>query len=55
MMTRERGEKFGAYCGVAGVIQFGPALIVAGFLPLPSPSLAPDEVVRLSVGIEARA
>ena len=55
MMTRERDEKFGAYCGVAGVILFGPAPIAAGFLPLPSPSLAPDEVVRFSVSNEARA
>lgn len=52
-MTRERGEKFGAYCGVAGVFLFGPALIAAGFLPLPSPSLTQDEVVRLYVGNEA--
>ncbi len=49
-MVVERGEKLGAYCGLAGVFLFGPALMVANFLPLPAASLSTEEVVQMYQG-----
>jgi hypothetical protein len=49
-MIRERGERFGACCGLAGVFLFGPALLAADFLPLPPATLSPAEVVELYSG-----
>ncbi len=43
----EKGERFGIWCGLIGLFIFGPALMMAGFFPLPRPSLTPDEVVAL--------
>ena len=49
-MITERGEKFGACCGLVGVLLFGPALLAAHFLPLPPATLTPVEVVQLYYG-----
>jgi hypothetical protein len=49
-MITERGERFGAWCGLVGVFLFGPALLAAHFLPLPPATLTPVEVVQLYYG-----
>ncbi|RYD95650.1 MAG: hypothetical protein EOP61_19350, partial [Sphingomonadales bacterium] len=49
-MIIERGEKFGAWCGLAGVFLFGPTLLAADFLPLPPATLSTEQVVALYQG-----
>lgn len=52
-------QRIGAWCGLIFVVLFGAGLAIAGFLPLPGPSMTPEQVaamyqhnsVRIRVGM----